>query len=247
MPHNVSQDQFLTALRQPSAAVPLGLSGQTGNPAGKRFNVYRNNVAVSLKEALFAAFPLLARILGTKNFDGLARLYVAQHPPASPLMMHYGAQMPDFIAAQEELNRFPYLPDVARLEIALRRSYHAADHGAFDPNALAQMDEEQLGRAVFHLAPSALALPSNFPLYDIWAYNVDQRSDPPRPAPQSVLILRPEFDPMVFEISAAEVTLFDALKCGAPLGMAAQNTDPARLLSLLLSHHAICAVTPKEI
>ena len=47
----VPQDDFVAALLRPDADVPLGLSDPEGRPAGKRFNVYRNNVAVSLKDA----------------------------------------------------------------------------------------------------------------------------------------------------------------------------------------------------
>ncbi len=47
----VTQDQFTAAVLDPSASVPATLIGPDGGPAARRFDVYRNNVAVSLTEA----------------------------------------------------------------------------------------------------------------------------------------------------------------------------------------------------
>jgi hypothetical protein len=41
------QTGFATALLDPARPAPEGLVNPFGGPAGKRFDVYRNNVAVS--------------------------------------------------------------------------------------------------------------------------------------------------------------------------------------------------------
>ena len=46
---------FKTALFDPAVMPPAGLSDPAGRPAGKRFDIYRNNVVVSLTEALEVA------------------------------------------------------------------------------------------------------------------------------------------------------------------------------------------------
>ena len=93
------QDAFVSALFAPDAPVPEGLSDPEGRPAGKRFDVYRNNVAVSLTEALLTAFPVVAKLLGDANFRSVAGVYLRQHPPQSPLLMFYGEEMPGFLEA----------------------------------------------------------------------------------------------------------------------------------------------------
>ena len=60
----VGQESFTEALLTPEHPVPDGLIDPAGRPAGKRFDVYRNNVAVSLTGALETAFPVIRKLVG---------------------------------------------------------------------------------------------------------------------------------------------------------------------------------------
>lgn len=134
----IDQVEFRAALLNPAHPVPAGLTDPEGRPAGKRFDVYRNNVTVSLMKALEAGFPAIAAFLGTENFRILAGTFVRQHPPASPVMQQYGAELPGFLEAFAPLRTCPWLGDLARLELALRSSYHAADAPPVPPETLAR-------------------------------------------------------------------------------------------------------------
>ena len=48
---------FAAALLDPARAAPAAVAGPKGKAARKRYDVYRNNVTVSLVNALAAAFP----------------------------------------------------------------------------------------------------------------------------------------------------------------------------------------------
>ncbi len=54
------QTTLRRAILDPLATVPDGITDDRGRPALRRFAVYRNNVVVSLTEALETAFPVVA-------------------------------------------------------------------------------------------------------------------------------------------------------------------------------------------
>ena len=92
---------FVPALLDPGRATPDFVAGPHGKAAEKRYNVYRNNVTVSLIEALAVAFPATQRITGPDFFRAMARFHVRATPPTSPLLFEYGRDFPDFIAGYE--------------------------------------------------------------------------------------------------------------------------------------------------
>ncbi|WP_415403655.1 putative DNA-binding domain-containing protein [Tateyamaria sp. SN3-11] len=248
------QSQFRAALLDPDHPVPPGLTNGSGQPTTKRFNVYRNNVTVALTEALRSAFPILAKLIGTENFDHLARLFARTHPPTSPLMMHYGVEMPTFLDGFAPLAHIGYLSDVARLELAMRRSYHAADATPFDATRLGSVAPEVLMASRLHLAPSVQLIPSAWPLYDIWRFNTVSGADKPRAIAQPVLITRAEFDPVPHGITPAQAAWISATMNDATLANAqdaasalAPDFDLSALLTLLIQHGGITDfTTPKD-
>ncbi|MGV6847034.1 MAG: HvfC/BufC N-terminal domain-containing protein [Marinibacterium sp.] len=249
----VGQDRFRTALLDPAAAIPASLRDHDNRPAGKRFDVYRNNVAVSLTQALHEAFPVVARLIGKDAMDTLAGLFLRAHPPSSPLMMQYGAALPDFIAGLPQLADLGYLPDVARLELALRRSYHAADAAPVDAGALAALAPDAMMRARLGLAPAVQMLQSPWPVLAIWRFNTEPDAPKPLAGAQDVLITRPDFDPMPRDLPPGAAGFVTALAHGATIGGAYQTAcasipefDPGPCLAQLLAGKAITSIIVKE-
>ena len=66
MPFETTIRTFAAALDDPSAATPAMTRGRMGAPDGRRFAVYRNNVAVGLIGALEARYPVSRRIVGRR-------------------------------------------------------------------------------------------------------------------------------------------------------------------------------------
>src|SRR5581483_1815255 len=86
--------------------------------------------------------------------------------PAGPCLFEYGETFPEFLAGFEPCRALVYLPDVARLEWALNRAYHAPDAGPLRGIAPARLDDVALT-----LHPSLAVLASPWPIARIWTVN----------------------------------------------------------------------------
>jgi hypothetical protein len=234
------QPDIHAALLDPALPVPPGMTDGAGRPAGRRFAVYRNNVAVSLIDALEEAFPVIHRLVGADFFRAMAGAFVRRHPPRSPLIMLYGCAFPSFLAGFPPVAHLPYLPDVARLEQARRESYHAADAVPLDPALLAP---DVIAGARLAFAPSLRLVRSAFPVHSIWIANT-AGGPAPRSGPEDVLVTRPAFDPVVTRLTAGGAVL-ERLLAGATVAGAAETESPEALSTLfaaLLSGRAITAI-----
>lgn len=244
----VDQETFTAALLAPDAARPQGLSDGYGRPAGRRFDVYRNNVVASLTEALEIAFPALRKLVGETNFKLLAGAFLRKHPPSSPVLMVYGHEMAAFLADFEPTKTLGYLPDVARLELALRESYHAADAEPIDPNALQDITPDDLMARPLGLAPSLRLVRSPWPIHAIWRFNMDAGPKPNAVA-EDVVVLRAELDPEPVLLPAGGGAFVSALLGGATLGAAydeavgaVESFDLSQTLALLIGANAIISI-----
>ena len=242
----VNQTAFRSAILDPSQSVPAGLTNPDGTRASKRFDIYRNNVVVSLIEALITAFPALHRQTGDTFFRALAVRYLRKHPPKSPLMMYYGEDMPAFLESQEQLRAYPYLPDLARLELARRHAYHAADSTPIQPDALA-IAPEILLKSRLMFAPAVQIICSDHPLAGIWHAIMENGPDHGN-KPEDVIITRPNFDPVVTKLPSGAANFLSALKNGHNFGNALEFTglpdfDLSTTLGILLSGAAMTKIS----
>lgn len=242
----MSQTQFAAALLNPAHPMPAGLVGPDGLPDAKRFSVYRNTVNSSLIRVLEAAFPAVQKLVGPAFFAAMALVYLRQTPPTDRRLMLYGESFAEFLAGFEPLAHLGYLPDVARLEQALRQSYHAADASPLPGETLGSMGEDQLLQARLRLAPSLRVLASNWPVHAIWHATLHNGPKPQMRA-EELVVLRPEFDPTVHLLPPGGAAFLATLGRGEPLIAALAATgddfDLTRLLGLLLHNNAIVGVT----
>lgn len=243
------QSAFADALLDPAMAVPPGLVGPDGRPSTKRFAVYRNNVVAGLIETLKAAFPVVRRLVGDEFFAAMARVYVAEEPPASPIMLDYGQGFPGFVRAFAPAAVLPYLADVAELERAWVEAYHAAEAPPLRPSALAVLSPQEIPSVGLHLHPSVRIVSSHFPIVSIWQANMDDGT--PRAivldeGGEDALVVRPDMNVEIRLLPAGAAVFIETLLAGSSVTQALKRAlsatplfDLPRVLSGLLEANAI--------
>lgn len=247
------QQPFAAALLDPAHPCPPGLTAWNGSDPERRFAVYRNNVIVSLIDALADTFAVTQELVGEDFFRAMAREFAYANPPRSRILAFYGETFPDFIERFPPAAGVPYLADEARLEFLRVRAYHAADVAsiAIPRFTEALTDEASLPSLCFSLHPSVGVLESELAVVSLWAAHqgAGDLAEVISDAPEAALILRAGLDVEVMRIASATAAFIGALANGAGLGDAAglaserdPELDPSMPLGLLIQKGAITAL-----
>lgn len=247
---------FAAALGNPQADCPPGLASWNGSDPAQRFAVYRNNVRASLLNALADTFPVCQAMVGEAFFRAMSACYVQAEPPASPVLVDYGATFADFVAGFAPASGLPYLSDLVRLEWCYVQAFHAADA---EPAPLAELagllaDENRLARVRFILHPSLQVLRSSYALVSLWgAHQGDdaeallQSIDPLQP--ESALLLRQDQAVQVLRVEPGAAQFIEQLLQGASFAEAVGTDTPFNLaaaLEILLRGGAIVRYQVQE-
>lgn len=131
-------------------------------PASLRLEVYANAYFERIRGVLADQFETLARMLGEAGFHDLVTAYLCVHAPERPSLRHVGDRLPDFLlghaAARPFRRRWPWAPDLARLEWALAFAFDAADSAPLRREQLAQRTPEDWEELVLALRPGVQRL-----------------------------------------------------------------------------------------
>jgi hypothetical protein len=219
---------FTSALLDPETPSLSGFAAVADSQ--RRFAVHRNNMASGLVKTLAARFPAVVKIVGTEFFDVMAAAFVRAQPPRSPLLARYGDGFPDFIDAFAPAREVGYLGDVARIEAARTRAYHAADAEPAGADAFAAPAPEVVGAMGVILHPSVEIVRSPHPIVTIWATNSGERALMPIEdwCGEDALIARPHFEVGVHLLPVGGAEFLLALAAGRSLGEAAQHAIDAQ-------------------
>ncbi|MEN9544151.1 MAG: hypothetical protein RLZZ598_984, partial [Pseudomonadota bacterium] len=160
------RQQALLAAILSAEPVPGGDGGAA--PLARGLAVYRANAGMVAERALAARHPLLQQMLGDEGLMLLARGLWRAHPPRRGDLAQWGLDLPEFIEAQAEFGPWPWLADVARLELAIAESESAADESP-DTRSLQLLAEHAPDALRVDLAPSLRLLQSAWPLLELRA------------------------------------------------------------------------------
>lgn len=253
-----AQRVFADALLAEAPACPPGLVAWNGSDPGRRFAIHRNNVVVSLVDAIADAYPVTQALVGEDFFRAMARDFVRARPPRSPVLAGYGAGFAEFVEGFAPAAGLPYLADVARLEWLRVLCWHAADAqplAAADFAALTA-DAEALPEARFALHPAASVGCFDHPAVSLWAAHQDGDPAPllgeiDLAAGEAALVSRPGLDVSIRRIEPESARFVDRLPPVFTLGDAAaaanaapEACDPVATLAQLIAAGAIVRAAP---
>ncbi len=162
------RSEFVDALLDPDLPAPNGLKAWHGETPSRRFAVYRNNVIAGLIDALGERFPVCLRLVGEEFFGAMAGCFVRVSPPLTPVLLEYGDSFADFVSNFEPARGLPYLADVARLEYAMGRAYHAADADSLSLEFMQTLADDRFDDARVSVHPSLQLVESKYPIVSIW-------------------------------------------------------------------------------
>ncbi len=248
-----TQAVFAAALLDPNQPCPPGLRAWNGSDPSARLAVYRNNVVSSLVDALVDTFPVAQELVGEAFFRAMAAVFVRQYPPRSRILAHYGEGFAEFIEQFEPARPVPYLADVARLELAYVRAYHAADADPVSGEAigLALASGDRMAELCLVCHPSVTVLNSPYAVVSLWAAHQGEGDlgavDPDHA--ETAIVLRRNLDVVVLRLPPGAAEFVAAIQQGRRLGDAADAAmnataafDLSASLTLLMNHGALTSI-----
>jgi hypothetical protein len=181
--------------------MPLSLRASTAARAESGLAVYRNNVAAGLIKVVSTRFPVARRLVGNESFDAAARAFIAAEPPRSPVLLNYGDTFPQFLRGLGRDACISYVADIADLEIARGKAYHAANVDPLPPEAFAAIPGERLAELRLSFHPSVVLLKSRFPIVSVWQANQGVHDMTLRQwRAEAALVARPRLDVEVWRL-----------------------------------------------
>lgn len=247
-----AQHTWAQALLDPTRAVPRGLTTWNHSDPAKRLAVHRNNVMVSLVDALTQTFPVTLQLVSDQFFRAMAQVFVRTCPPRTQVLAHYGQHLPGFVAQFPPCAGLPYLADVAQLEWQRQQALHSADAPPFDLDAIATLmqDTDALPTLHWQLAPDLHLLQSPHAVVSLWAAHQPESGialeEVDVTQPESALIFRSGLDVMVLQADPGLAALVAALLDNTVFSEAIEqgfgagpDFDLPRALALLIGHELL--------
>lgn len=196
----------------------------------ERFSVYQNNIFYSLSKALAELYPSIKVLVGEEFFQTTAQVYIRENPPKTAAMVYFSWDFPNFLEDFEHTQTLPYLSDIARLDLARHRAYHAEDLPVLGPVDFAHLKQSTLDKAKLKLNSSTSIINSLYPIFSIWQMcqqpeNNDADININLEQPESVIVLRNNFEVLVFSIDDTTSDFYQLLSDGQTICQSAANKN----------------------
>ena len=188
------QAEFLAALRSDSSATTkfsTEIMDTTPQLCHERLQIYQEGYWWRLHCALIENLPLLSTSMDEAQLSKLTTAYIDNYPSTSYSIQTYGQHLPNFIAAQPWLNNYPYLAEIAALDLALLQASRARAQQPLTLEELQQVAPENWHYLQLELADNVRLLEFKFNIPQLWQHNKITASRIQKlTTPQAILIWR---------------------------------------------------------
>jgi hypothetical protein len=219
----------------------------------ERLEIYADMYFYRLRDCLQEDFSAVRAVIGPEWFHNLITDYLIAHPPAHFSLRQAGRQLPDFIATHAVAARWPFVSQLAALELAMLDAFDAADARPADFATLHAVPPDDWPQLRFHLVPSLQWLHLDWRVDQLWQ-RLHQRHEPSPDAPRHestwLRIWRQDLRVFHRAIDAAEARALWAIGAGEPFALVceriaelvpdAAEERAAELLSTWMADGVLC-------
>lgn len=192
---------------------------ENGLSVAGRLQIYRNNIVITLIEALKNAYPNVLRLVGEDFFAATAREYMTAMPSTSGNLDYFGDQFATFLKSFPPASALTYLAEMAQFEWAYHLAYHADDAPALILSRLATIAEDDYAHIQFIFHPGCQLLSFKHPIFSIWQFCESEANDDAQSLiltgeGDRIIIARRQYNLYVSTLSVGEYSLLLALQQG---------------------------------
>ncbi|HSP99792.1 MAG TPA: DNA-binding domain-containing protein [Candidatus Dormibacteraeota bacterium] len=219
--------QILAADSRPRAPLGRWLAVPPGGQPSERLAVYVDGYPARLHDALLDEFPAVARLIGPARFHALVHRYLRAAGLRSYNLNDAGGELSAMLRDDPLAAELPFLSDLADLEWALTRAFHACEAAPLAPAQLAAQDPQALlaGRVCFQ--PSVAVRVSPWPIHALWEVReaAPGAIDIDLTVGEQVLVRRVGLDVDCAPIDAGRAAALQSLLAGDALADTAERAD----------------------
>ena len=215
------QREFQDYLLRGDPAVEAQVVGTARVPVTTRLGIYAGAYRSRLAEALENNYPVLAKLLGTSDFDALASEYIAVHDSAFFSIRYYGDVLAKFLATREDYAVAPVLAELAQWEWAMTRVFDAADAPALRAEELGRIPPQRWAQLRLRWHPSVQRLTLWWNVPQLWQALSEDRERPEMAlaaSPVEWLLWRENLTTYFRSLPRTEASVLDAARSGWPFG-----------------------------
>lgn len=228
--------QILAGDPQPSAALGRWLAVPPGHAAAERLAVHVDGYPARLHDALHEAFPAVAHLVGAGAFHALVQRYRRAAALRSYNLNDAGSELVAHLRGDPLAAELPFLADLAALEWAMARAFHAVETAPLATADLASLAPEAIVAGGVRFQPSLALVESPWPIHALWSARETPHAaiDVALSAGESVAVWRRDLDVECRVLDAEAAAVLRALLAGASIAVAAEQApDPAEAIAWL--------------